>query len=146
MQPVRAVKRKCYILSMFELSDRSKTESDYLRTRPPWSQLLRQSSPEHIQHHYFRLSSASRQDIPTMLNWMVTIHRNSQYSPTLLAYLSSPATLHDRIATGSLTAQDASERRRETEKTIRRLLSGLQAGADGGGDATAVVNGSVGQP
>jgi hypothetical protein len=48
------------------------------------------------------------------------------YSPTLQTYLSTPATLHDRLATGTLTAQGEAERRRQTERNLQIVLAGLQ--------------------
>jgi hypothetical protein len=51
------------------------------------------------------------------------------YSPALLAYLSSPDTLHDRIANGALLPDDG-QRTKKTETALQRLLGRLEL-ADG---------------
>ncbi|KAL5432856.1 hypothetical protein PMIN06_011877 [Paraphaeosphaeria minitans] len=56
--------------------------------------------------------------------------RNRQFSPALLAYLSTPETLHDRIANGSLLPDDQGQRVKRTERTLQRLVGRLEL-ADG---------------
>jgi hypothetical protein len=54
---------------------------------------------------------------------MLTSFRD--YSPALLAYLSSPDTLHDRIANGALLPDDG-QRIKKTETALQRLLGKLE--------------------
>lgn len=57
-------------------------------------------------------------------------HRARSYSPALLAYLSSPETLHDRIANGAMVPDDEGQRIKKTEAALQRLVGRLERKRD----------------
>ncbi|KAK7184682.1 hypothetical protein PSPO01_09353 [Paraphaeosphaeria sporulosa] len=54
------------------------------------------------------------------------LNKKRPFSPALLAYLSAPETLHDRMANGSLVPDDEGHRVNRTERALQRLVGGLE--------------------
>lgn len=77
----------------------------------------------------FRLIVMLRSNRPVQ---SLTEHRDRPYSPALLAYLSSPATLHDRIANGALTPQSDEQRRKGLERRLQHVLGRCEVGVSKG--------------